>query len=37
MKKLIQEKDFPSNKHGFTNHAEMIYSFQQSYYLNCRT
>ena len=30
MKKPLQDKDCPSHKHGFTNHAEMSYSFQQS-------
>ena len=30
MKKLLQDNDCPSQEHGFTNHAEMSYSFQQS-------
>ena len=30
MKKPLQDKDGPSHKHGFTNHAEISYSFQQS-------
>ena len=31
MKELLQDKNCPSQEHGFTNHAEMSYSFQQSY------
>ena len=30
MKKPLQDKDYPFQKHGSTNHAEMSYSFQQS-------